>query len=175
MLPVLDLFDIRLLDALQREGRLGNQQLAEIVHLSPSQCSRRRVTLEEVGIIKRYRAELDSRRLGFSVTAMIQVTLATHSPNNAKEFKALIGRLPAVQEAFSVTGDSDYVLKVVVTDLDALSSLISDELLPHRSVDHVRSSVVLEILKSGNDLPLPDHFSGMPAQAKRRNQSGDNE
>ncbi|WP_207456087.1 AsnC family transcriptional regulator [Azospirillum sp. SYSU D00513] len=156
----LDEFDVRILHALQRDGRLGNQQLAEEVHLSPSQCSRRRTALEEAGVIRRYRAELDPERLGMTVTALVQVTLATHSPDTSTEFRALVGRIAAIQKAWSVTGDTDYVLQVIVADLRGLSTLISDVLLPHRSVAHVKSSIVLDTLKSDADIPLPDPGRG---------------
>ena len=151
---MIDAFDLRILAALQADGRMGNQQLAEVVHLSASQCSRRRAALEEAGVIRRYRAELDGERLGLGVTALIQVTLATHSPNTSQEFKALVDRVAAIQEAFAVTGDADYVLKVVVPDLKSLSGLVSDVLLAHGSIAHLRSSVVLDTLKSGGGLPL---------------------
>lgn len=150
-----DDFDLRILHALQRDGRLGNQQLAEEVHLSPSQCSRRRSALEEAGVIRRYRAELDPEALGLTVTALIQVTLDAHGPETSAEFRALVARLPEVQEAFSVTGDTDYVLKVTVRDLRSLARLVGEVLLPHRSVGHVKSSVVLDTLKTGTDLPVP--------------------
>ena len=156
----MDEFDLRILRALQGDGRLGNQELADLVHLSASQCSRRRAALEQSGLIRRYRAELDAEQLGLSVTALVQVTLDTHSPDTSKEFRALVNRVPAIQEAFSVTGDSDYVLKVVAADLRGLSELISNVLLPHRSVAHVKSSIVLDVVKSGADLPLPEPRGG---------------
>jgi DNA-binding Lrp family transcriptional regulator len=150
----MDAFDIRILAALQRDGRASNQQLAEAVFLSPSQCSRRRTVLENDGIIRGYYAGLDPSALGLTVTALIQVTLASHSPNTSRDFKALVERVPAIQEAYAVTGDADYVLKVNVANLKALSALLGEVLLPHPSVAHVRSSVVLDTLKSGVELPL---------------------
>src|ERR1700722_10902771 len=97
---MLDEFDLRILRALQRDGRLGNQELAETVRLSASHCSRRRTALEESGLIRRYRAGLDAERLGLTVTALVQVMLDTHSPDTSKEFRALVDRVPAIQEAF---------------------------------------------------------------------------
>jgi len=150
----MDAFDLRILAALQRDGRASNQQLAEAVFLSPSQCSRRRTVLENEGIIRGYYAGLDPSALGLTVTALIQVTLASHNPNTSRDFKALVERVPAVQEAYAVTGDADYVLKVNVANLKALSALLGEVLLPHPTVAHVRSSVVLDTLKSGVALPL---------------------
>ena len=149
----LDAFDLKILRALQDDGRLTNQELAEIAGLSASQCSRRRMRLEEEKVIPGYRAELDSEALGFGVIAFIQITLATHSPDNAKKFRALVNRIDDIQEAYSLTGDSDYVLKAVLRDLKSLSDIVNDVLMPHQSVAHVRSSIVLDRLKEGGRLP----------------------
>jgi DNA-binding Lrp family transcriptional regulator len=150
----LDTFDFKILRALQDDGRLTNQELAEIAGLSASQCSRRRMRLEEEKVISCYRAELASEALGFGVIAFIQITLATHSPDNAKMFRALVNRIDDIQEAYSLTGDSDYVLKAVLRDLKSLSDIVNDVLMPHPSVAHVRSSIVLDRLKESGKLPL---------------------
>ena len=150
----LDNFDLRLISALQDDGRLTNQQLAERVRLSASQCSRRRQALEEAGLIRGYRADLSAEALGFEVMAMIHVTIATHTGDNARRFRDLVERVDEVQEAYSLTGDNDYLLKVVLRDLKDLSVLINEVLLPHPSVAHVRSSIVLDRLKERGNLPL---------------------
>ena len=80
--------------------------------------------------------------------------MATHSPDNAKKFRALVNRVDDIQEAYSLTGDADYVLKVVLRDLKDLSGLVNDVLMPHQSVAHVRSSIVLDRLKESAKLPL---------------------
>lgn len=151
-----DVFDLRILGALQDDGRLTNQELAEIAGLSASQCSRRRMRLEAEKVIAGYRAELNSEALGFSVIAFIQITLATHSPDNAKKFRALVNRIDDIQEAYSLTGDADYVLKAVLRDLKSLSDIVNNVLMPHPSVAHVRSSIVLERLKDSARLPLKE-------------------
>ncbi len=150
----LDAFDLRLLRALQGDGRLTNQQAAEAVGLSHSQCSRRRAALEARGVIRGYHARLSAERLGLGLLALIQVTLNTHNRDNARHFAALIAGLDEVQECYSLTGDMDYQLKVVVTDLEHLARFISATLLAHDSVSRVRSSIVLERLKEGTALPL---------------------
>lgn len=150
----LDAFDLRLLAALQADGQLSVQELAARVGLSASQCSRRRARLEQDGVIASYHARLDRRRLGFDVVAFVQVTLARHSPDNAKHFRALVERIPAIQQAHAVTGDADYVLKVTVRDLQGLGALVNDVLLPHASVSQVRSMVSLEQLKDTAALPI---------------------
>lgn len=150
----MDTFDIRILDALQRDGRLTNNELAEKVGLSPSQCSRRRSQLEADGIIRAYHASLDPEAVGLKVQAFVQITLATHSPDNSRRFQALIDDVEAVQEAFAVTGEADYLVKVIVEDLPALARLLNEVFLPNPSVAHVRSSVALTCLKDSRVLPL---------------------
>lgn len=149
-----DAFDLKLLAALQDDGRLTNQQLADIVGLSASQCSRRRMRLEEEKVISGYHAELSAEALGFNLIAFIQVTLATHSPDNARKFRALVNRVDEIQEAYSLTGNADYGLKVVLRDLKSLSDLVNNVLMPHQSVANVRSSIVLDRLKENSRLPL---------------------
>ncbi|MDB5630714.1 MAG: putative transcriptional regulator, AsnC/Lrp family [Tardiphaga sp.] len=149
-----DGFDLKLLAALQDDGRLTNQQLADLAGLSASQCSRRRMRLEQDGVISGYRAELASEALGFNVIAFIHITLATHSPDNADKFRALVQRTGAIQEAYALTGDADYLLKTVLRDLKSLSEIVNNVLMPHQSVAHVRSSIVLDRLKATARLPL---------------------
>lgn len=149
-----DGFDLRILAALQDDGRLTNQELADVVGLSASQCSRRRMRLEQEKVIAGYRAELDGAALGFEVIAFIQITLATHSPDNADRFRALVARVDEIQEAYALTGDADYLLKAVLHDLKGLSDIVNNVLMPHQSVAHVRSSIVLDRLKQTARLPL---------------------
>lgn len=149
-----DSFDLKMLAALQDDGRLTNQQLADNVGLSASQCSRRRMRLEDEKVISGYHADLAPEALGFGVVAFIQVTLATLSPDNAKKFRTLVQRVDEIQEAYSLTGDADYVLKAILRDLKGLSNLVNDVLMPHQSVAHVRSSIVLDRLKETSKLPL---------------------
>jgi len=150
----MDTFDTKLLSSLQQDGRLTNFELAEKVGLSASQCSRRRAALEASGVIESYHAQLSPEALGLGVVVFIQVTLATHSPKNSERFQRLINGLEEVQEAYSLTGEADYLIKMTVTDLKALSHILNDVFLPHESVAHVRSSIVLDRLKQTTVLPL---------------------
>jgi DNA-binding Lrp family transcriptional regulator len=160
----MDHFDVKLLQALQSNGRLSNFELADVVGLSASQCSRRRATLEDAGAIASYHAHLDREVLGLGIVVFVQVTLATHSPDNSKRFLKLIESLEEVQEAYALTGEADYLIKATITDLKALSRLLNDVFLPHDSVAHVRSSIVLDRLKQTSELPL-GHL--MPAEKIR--------
>lgn len=155
----MDLIDFRLMDALQRDGRLTNPELAEKVGLSPSQCSRRRAQLESEGAIRGYHAALEHGALGFGVIAFVQVTLATHSPDNSRRFQQLIERVDEVQEAFAVTGEADYLIRIVARDLPSLARILNETLLPHESVAHVRSSIALTTLKDSRLLPLGDRIA----------------
>jgi DNA-binding Lrp family transcriptional regulator len=150
----IDAFDLKLLDALQSDGSVTNNQLADRIGLSPSQCSRRRSALEASGILEGYRAELSATALGLDVLVFVEVTLATHSPDNSEKFRKLIERLEEVQEAYAVTGASDYLVKLVVPNLKVLASILNEVFLPHESVAHVRSSIVLDRLKQTSRLPL---------------------
>jgi DNA-binding Lrp family transcriptional regulator len=163
----MDDFDLKLLRALQDDGRLTNYDLAERVGLSASQCSRRRAALEASGVIESYHAVLSAQALGLDVIVFVQVTLATHSPDNSKRFAKLIAGLEEVQEAYSLTGEADYLVKMAVPDLAALSRILNDVFLPHESVAHVRSSIVLDRLKQTLRLPL-HHLSETAPKAKSK-------
>jgi DNA-binding Lrp family transcriptional regulator len=153
-IPQLDDFDRKMLALLQQDARLTNNDLSARIHLSPSQCSRRRQRLEEDGLIRGYRAELDREKLGFSLVSVVSVTLATHNRDNARRFAELVSRLPEVQEAHALTGEMDYVLKVVTPDLKMLSEFVNGVLLPHDSVQQVKTAIVLDTLKEAGPLPL---------------------
>jgi DNA-binding Lrp family transcriptional regulator len=153
-IDALDQFDLKLLAALEADGRLTNSELAEKVGLSASQCSRRRIRLEESGVIEGYSARLNAARLGIGLLALVQVSLTLHSKENAKKFTDFVNAVDEIQEAYALTGDADYLLKVVVLDLKDLSRIINDLILPHASVSHVKSSIVLTTLKDSHRLPL---------------------
>ena len=150
----MDAIDLKLLDVLQQDSRVTNQEIGERIGLSASQCSRRRAALEEAGVIRGYGAILSAEALGLDVLVLIHVTVATHTPDNAARFADLVNRLDEVLETYSITGESDYVVKVAVRNLRALSALLSDVFLPHPSVAHLRSSIVLDKVKERNTLPL---------------------
>ena len=150
----MDDFDVKLLNALQQDGRLTNNELAERIGLSPSQCSRRRAALEQSGVIAGYHAALATEAIGLGVQVFIQVGLAAQSPDSAQAFAKLIRGMPEIQEAFSLTGETDFLVKMVVPDLKTLSRILNEVLLPHRSVGHVRTSVVLDRVKQTTQLPL---------------------
>ena len=150
-----DRTDLRMLAFLQLHGRASNLELAEAVNLSTSQCHRRHRRLEDLGVIAGYETRLDPAHLGLGVTAFVHVSMEKGHLSNLRKFTDGIRALPEVLECFSVTGDFDYVLKVMARDLKALSQFLMDTLMTLPSVDNVRSSVCLDRIKSTGALPLP--------------------
>ena len=153
-LPELDQFDIKLLAALQADASATNADVAALVGLSHSQVSRRRLALEAAGIIERYRAVLNAPRLGLAITVFVHVSLDTHSRDNARLFYTMVEADPNILEAYSLTGDADYFLKVMVEDLTDLSRVVNEVLLPHPAVARVKSEIVLQTLKKDAAIPL---------------------
>ncbi|CAG2145899.1 Lrp/AsnC family transcriptional regulator [Cupriavidus numazuensis] len=150
----LDRTDRRLLGVLQEQGRASNLELAEAIALSPAQTLRRHRRLEENGIIKRYEARLDAAALGLGVVAFIHVTMERGHIRDLSNFKSLVAELAQIQECFSVTGDIDYVLKVVAKDLKSLSDFLLDTLMRIPGVSGVKSSVCLDEIKCTSAVPL---------------------
>jgi len=153
--PDIDRIDRRLLDHLQRHARATNVELAQAVGLSPAQCHRRHRRLEELGFVARYETRLTATRIGLTVVAFIHVSMERGHGRQLKKFKDLLAGLEEVQECYAVTGDFDYVLKVVATDLPALSRFLMDTLMQMPGVAAVRSSVCMEEIKCTSALPLP--------------------
>jgi len=140
----LDRYDRRILEELQKDGRISNQELAERIGLSPSPCLRRVRTLEESGLIRGYRAQLDAGKLGLSLMALIHISMDRHTPERFANFEAKIAALPEVLECLLITGqDADYQLKVVVKDMDAYQVLLLEKITRIEGVSGVHSSFVL--------------------------------
>ncbi len=143
----LDSYDVRILNALQRDGSLGNIDLAEIVHLSASQCSRRRAALETAGVIECYRACLNANALGLKLHAIVRLNMRHHDQTSDEKLSKWLGSQQEIQSAFSISGDADYILTVRVEDLEAFSRFIHDKLLRQPEIEQVRSEFVLKTLK----------------------------
>jgi Lrp/AsnC family transcriptional regulator, leucine-responsive regulatory protein len=150
----LDAVDRRILAALQQNGRISNLELAQAVHLSPAQANRRHRRLEARGLIRRYEARLDASQLGLSVLAFVHVTMEAGHIHQLQDFRQRIADLAAIQECHAVSGDFDYVLKVVAPDLKTLSALIMGTVMQLPGVNTVRSTVCLDEVKSTAALPL---------------------
>jgi len=152
----MDRIDRRLLAHLQLNGRASNLELAQAVGLSPAQCHRRHRRLEEQGYIAGYVARLDAVRLNLGVVAFIDVAMEKGHIRDLKKFTDVIVDLPEILECYSVTGDFDYVIKVVARDLKSLSTFLMEKLMRLPGVNSVRSSICLDELKCTTALPLPE-------------------
>lgn len=151
-----DRFDKLILDELQRQGRISNQELSEKISLSPSPCLRRVKQLEDSGIIEKYVAVLDPRKLGLKLTAFIHIVMDKHTPERFDHFESIIANYPEVLECHLITGQSaDYQLKVVVEDMDAFQNFLLSKLTRIEGVSGVQSSFVLKSPISSTALPVP--------------------
>lgn len=151
----LDRYDRRILEVLQREGRISNQDLATRVGLSPSPCLRRVRTLEDSGLITGYHAELDARKLGLSLIALLSISMDRHTPERFAAFEAAVGQIPEVIECLLITGQkSDYQLKLVVRDMDDYQRLLLEKITRIEGVAGVHTSFVLRQVVKRGALPL---------------------
>lgn len=151
----LDRYDRRILEELQKDGRISNQELAERIGLSPSPCLRRVRTLEESGLIRGYYALLDAGKLGLSLMALIHISMDRHTPERFANFEEKIAALPEVLECLLITGqDADYQLKVVVKDMDAFQALLLEKITRIEGVSGVHSSFVLRRVVDQTALPV---------------------
>jgi DNA-binding Lrp family transcriptional regulator len=152
--PPLDALDRKILDALQSDGRISNVDLAARVHLSAPQCLRRVRALEERGVIRGYRALAAAERLGLGVTAYVHLNIDADAFGHVRDIEATIRSFPQILECYTVSGDYDYLLKVVARDLKSLSQFLTDRLMQTRGVADVRSMICLEEVKAAAALPV---------------------
>lgn len=151
----LDRYDRRILEILQEDASLSNQALAERVGLSPSPCLRRVRALEQAGILLRRVALLDRRSLGLELTALIHIGMDRHTPERFAHFEETVAGYPEVQHCYLITGQSaDYMLQVVVPDMDAYQDFLLRRITRLEGVDSVHSSFVLRRVVDRTALPL---------------------
>ena len=151
----LDRYDLAILRALQDDGRISNQDLADRIGLSPSPCLRRLRALEESGLITGYRALVDAKKLGLSLMALFHISMDQHTPERFANFEAKVGEIPEVLECLLITGqDADYQIKVVVKDMDAYQELLLNRITRIKGVTGVHSSFVLRRVVDKTALPV---------------------
>ena len=152
----LDKTDRRILDVLQKDARVSITDLAEQVGLSPTPCARRVRQLESSGLIQGYSAIVDPKRLGTNIQAIVQIKLAQHSDEIVERFRRTLLDRPEVLACYTMTGEMDFLLHVIVRDIEALSDFTMRKLLRVPGVRDVTSSIVLETVKRSTVIPLAE-------------------
>ncbi|MEX3317048.1 Lrp/AsnC family transcriptional regulator [Sulfitobacter sp. PS-8MA] len=152
-IPELDATDRKIIRALQRNGRMTNLELAQEVNLSPSPCLRRLRQLEKTGAIRGYSVEVDPKIYGLPVTVMVRVTLDGHDEATVQRFEAQIKAIPEVLECFVMSGLSDYLLRVVVADLEDYERFVRRRLHPIGGIGSIDTSFVYGVVKRSHVYP----------------------
>lgn len=150
----LDRFDKLILDALQRDGRISNKQLAQQVNLSESACLRRVRALEDGGMIERYVAMVSQSEAGMPGNVLVHIGLHREEQSELAAFEAAVRDIPEVMECYLMTGEFDYLLRVVVTDMADFERIHKDELTRLPGVARVNSSVAIRTVLKKTELPL---------------------
>jgi len=152
---MIDATDWKILSLLQEDARITNLELSRAIGLSPSPCLARVRALEKAGYINRYVSLLDSLKVGLKVSVFINVALERQVEKALELFEASIEARPEVMECYLMTGESDYLLRVVVTDIQALEDFILNFLSKIPGVGNIKSSFALKQVKYKTALPLP--------------------
>ncbi len=168
----LDSIDWKILGLLQADARMSNVELARAVGLSPSPCLNRVRALEEAGYISRYVTLLDALRVGLKVSVFIQVTLERQIESALERFENAIRTRPEVMECYLMTGDADYLIRVVVADIQVLEAFILKFLTKLPGVGNIKSSFALKQVKYQTALPLPAVAGAQKTGAKRKGTPG---
>lgn len=153
-MPQFDDYEIRMLDILQREGRKPMSELAEAVGLSNTPCARRFESLQTVGIIKGFSARIDRRAVGLMVEVFVQVRLTSHSDGSPEAFNAAVQRMDEVSACWTMTGDYDFLLHVMVPSVDDLNDFVMHRLMRLAGVRDVHTQLVLQNIKGPGHVPL---------------------
>lgn len=157
----LDKIDLRILEALRRDGRMTKLRLAETVHLSPAACWERLARLEKTGIIAGYAARIDVGRLGRFTTVLVEVTLSSHRQADFQRFEAAVQNEPLIVACDATGGGVDYIMRVVAADIEAYQALIDRLLAAEIGIDRYVTYVVTKTIKDGRDAgPLLEAMAG---------------
>ncbi|MFD2264850.1 Lrp/AsnC family transcriptional regulator [Lacibacterium aquatile] len=151
----LDRIDRKILRDLQADGRMTNVDLAERVGISAPPCLRRVRALEKAGFIRGYHADVNPDTLGYGVTVFAQVGLASQSDSDLRAFEEQVAEWPEVRECNLLTGDIDYLLKVVSRDWEDYQKFLTGRLTAAKNVSHVRSALVMRTTKDLPGVPIP--------------------
>lgn len=149
----MDKKDLQIIRELQGDGRLTNLELAERVNLSPSPCLRRLRQLEESGVITGYTALVDPKAYGVPLTVFVSIALEKHTKEVVRHFEQEIGEIEAIMDCYLTTGDADYMLRVVVPDLEAYEHFVRDELHALPGVRSIDTRFAYSVVKKINVYP----------------------
>ena len=150
----MDKFDRQILSELQKDGRISNVQLAGVVNLSESACLRRVRALEQSGSIERYVALLDQKKAGLTGTVFVHIALRREEQSELAAFENAIQDIPEVMECYLMTGEFDYLLRVVVSDMADFERLHNESLTRLPGVSRVNSSVAIRTVRKTTELPI---------------------
>ncbi len=150
----LDRIDRRILNDLQNNGRITNVELAEHAGISAPPCLRRVRKLEEAGFIKGYYADLDPAAMGYSVTVFAHIKLSAQAEGDLRKFEEAISAMPLVRECHMMTGETDYMLKIVARDWDAYQEFLTTRLTSAPNVASVKSSLRIRVTKDAPGVPV---------------------
>lgn len=150
----LDRIDRKILNDLQNNGRMTNVELAEHAGISAPPCLRRVRKLEDVGFIKGYHADLDPASMGYSVTVFAHIKLSAQAEGDLRKFEDAVGAMPLVRECHMMTGETDYMLKIVARDWDAYQEFLTTRLTSAPNVASVKSSLRIRVTKDAPGVPV---------------------
>ncbi|WP_299976618.1 Lrp/AsnC family transcriptional regulator [uncultured Pseudoteredinibacter sp.] len=151
---MMDKYDAQILHELQLEGRLSNRDLAERIALSPAPCWRRVKRLEDEGFIRGYSAQVDHKKIGLQIIAFVEVSLDIHHPETIQNFLSMIANEPGILECHSVTGQCDYLLKIVSKDMESYETFVSTQLLTAPGIRSVNTLISMRQNKLTSELPV---------------------
>jgi DNA-binding Lrp family transcriptional regulator len=152
----LDLTDLRILRELQRDGSITNVALSKKVGISPPPCLRRVRALEEAGYIRGYYADIAADKMGFGITVFALVSLTNHSEGDIAHFSKLIENWPQVRECYLMTGDTDFLLKIVAEDWEVFQKFVTSQIVGSPNVAHVKSMPAMRRAKYAPGVPLDE-------------------
>jgi DNA-binding Lrp family transcriptional regulator len=149
-----DPFSLKILEALQADSRQTVQQISDRVGLSPTPCWKRIKDMEAKGVITGYTVQVDRKKVGLNIMVLAEINLAQHSEKSVAEFEAAVQSTRQIVHCYSTTGQSDYVLIIMATDVERYDQFLMQTVFKLPAVAHVRSFIVLRDVKQGAGLPL---------------------
>lgn len=152
----LDTTDRKILELLQTNSNITNAQLAQEIGLSPAPTLERVKKLETAGVIRNYHAVVDAASVGLGVSTFVMVTLKGHNKENIAKFMQAISQIKEIVECHHVTGQADFMLKIVAADIPSYQQLMLDKVTNIEVVDNMQSMVILSTLKDTKMIPIPE-------------------